>query len=291
MQRARIGFTLAELLAVTASAVPLIAVAIPTLAQVRGRGGTLQDAAQILEIHAAFLQFAADGDGTLPTPGLINTQGSKPGGPQNYSENKTANVYSSMIAQEYITTEVVVGPTEVNPVVQVDKDYDFNAYDPRNDSFWDRTFAAAIWGTPPAQEANFSYAHLAVCGKRRDLKWRDTGSASDPILGTRGVKDGVGQGNPEYDLSPTLLLHGDPAVWEGNICFSDHHLEFVRTFFPVTAPFALGADGNQGDNIFRADDDRHPGGPEAGADAWLVIVRSAHPDGNQVSETYDRLLD
>jgi prepilin-type N-terminal cleavage/methylation domain-containing protein len=285
MQRFHAGFTLTETLSTIAIAGMLVVATIPALAHLRGDAGTIQDAAQILEIHRGFLHFAADGDGTFPTPGLIDRIGTDPDGLQNYGENNTGYVYSSAIAQLYITTRVVVGPTEVNPVILVDEDYDFDAYDPANDEFWDRDFRDDIWSTDVTTNwANASYAHMAVCGDRRDLKWRDTGAAGDPVLGTRGPMNGVGPGNPLYDRSMTLLLHGDPDVWDGNICFNDHHVELVRTFFPVPTPFALGPDEKHGDNIFNADEG------EAGADSWLVIARAAQTSGDSVSETFDPLL-
>ena len=70
--------------------------------------------------------------------------------------------------------------------------------------------------------------------------------------------------DPSYDRSPTLLLHGPPDVWVGNVCFNDHHLELLDHFFP--------------------------NGNEAAADAWLGIARAAHPTCQSLSESFDKLL-
>ena len=37
-----------------------------------------------------------------------------------------------MIAQDYFNTDIVIGPTEANPVVIEMPDYDYSRYDPGN---------------------------------------------------------------------------------------------------------------------------------------------------------------
>jgi hypothetical protein len=258
----------------------------------------MKDSAQIKEIHKAFLSFANEHDGKLPTPGLIDRLadpflGETPGsGPEDFRQNKTANLYSCMIAQDYFNTDIVVGPTEVNPVVVEDQDYDYGSYDPGSDNYWDVQFKAEIYGTPPQNVCNTSYAHMAICGDRKSVKWRDSQAPGDPIIGTRGIKGGVGPGSDDYDKSPTLLLHGGRRQWVGNICFNDNHVEVLEHFYPQLTTFepSNSDTGPQKDNIFAAEFDDHPNGPEAEADAWLVICRSAQPDGLSVAESFDKLL-
>ncbi len=291
MLRTRYGFTLIELLVVIAIIALLVGLILPALGEAQASSRRLKDASQIRGIHQAFLAFAAGSGGRLPTPGLINRGdagplGEIPGaGAQNCSENKTANIYSCVIAQDYFNTDIVVGPTEVNPVVREDLDYDHSAYDPGADEYWDRAFAADIWGTAPAQECNTSYAHMAVCGDRAEIKWRDTGAAGDPVVGTRGIKNGLGPGNPEYNRSPTLRLHGSPRQWDGNVCFNDNHVEYLDGFYrggtTYEPPVSAGAPIM--DNMYAAEFG------EPAADAWLVITRSVQVSCGSVSETHDQL--
>lgn len=297
MNRTR-GFTLIELLVVIAIIALLVGLLLPALSKAQRNARSMKDSAQIKEIHQSFLTFANEHNGKLPTPGLINRLadpflGQTPGsGPQNYSENKSANLYSCMIAAEYFNTDIVIGPTEVNAVIREDEDYNYAAYNVGQDSYWDRNFVMNIWGTPPAQEANASYAHMAICGDRRDVKWRDSQAPGDPMIGTRGVKDGLDPGDPEYDRSPTLLLHGSPRQWDGNMCFNDNHMEFLENFYPQLTTFepADSPVGPQKDNIFNREFGDSPQDGEGMADAWVVVCRSALSDGEQVSETWDPLL-
>ncbi len=110
----------------------------------------------------------------------------------------------------------------------------------------------------------------------------------------RSMKDsalegGVGPGDPAYDRSPTLLLHGPRRQWVGNICFSDNHMEILENFYPQLTTYerAGGSLGPQKDNIFAAEFDS-PRGKEAAADAWLAVALTN--DGDQVDETFDELL-
>ncbi len=298
MNRTR-GFTLIELLVVIAIIALLVGLLLPALSKAQRNARSMKDAAQIKEIHQSFLTFSNEHNGKLPTPGLINRLadpflGQTPGsGPQNYVENKSANLYSCMIAAEYFNTDIVIGPTEVNAVIREDEDYDYAAYNPGIDSYWDRNFVMDIWGTAPAQEANASYAHMAICGDRRDVKWRDSQAPGDPIIGTRGVKNGVDPGDPEYDKSPTLLLHGSPRQWDGNMCFNDNHMEVLENFYPQLTTFepANSNTGPQKDNIFNDEFEDHPLGSEAEADAWVIVCRSAQSSGDAVSESWDPKLE
>lgn len=287
MNRKR-GFTLIELLVVIAIIALLIGLLLPALAKAQKNARTLKDKTQIKQIHQAMLVFAEDNDGRLPLPGLINRQldvhtGQQlPGrGSEDVTRNNTAELYSSMIAQQLINTAIVIGPTEVSQFVGEDRDYDFDDYDPTADSYWDPDFAADIQVGP----SNTSYAHMALCGKRKELKWVDTATNGDPMVSTRGVRDGVFSG-PEYKASPTLELHGPDDLWAGNVVFADNHVEYIDNFYPTaTAYLAVNRTAADKDNIFQAEFDDY-GPVMASNDAYMVISKGA-VSATSVNPLYD----
>lgn len=302
----RRGFTLIELLVVIAIIALLVGLLLPALAKAQRNARSMKDSAQIKQIHQAFLTFANTNDGKLPIPGLIDRQPATffngvggapkdmPGvGPEDPVRNNTASLYSSMIAQDFFNTDIVVGPTEANAVVVEDADYDYSMYAPGNDDYWDNTFTMDIWALPgQGFFANASYAHQAICGDRKVLKWRDSQVSSDPVLGTRGTEDGAPPGDPKYDKSQTLLLHGPKRQWVGNICFADNHMETLNNFFPALTTYEAiqGTGGPVKDNIFAAEFDDHPDGNDAAPDAYLGITVYAFANQPKVLCQWDALL-
>ncbi len=299
MNRIR-AFTLIELLVVIAIIALLVGLLLPALAKAQRNAKSLKDATQIRQIHAAFLGFANDAKGKLPTPGLIHRNMADldgtgtgtvfvPGmGPEDVTKNHSAPLYSACIAQNLFGADILIGPTEVNPVIVEDKNYDFSAYDPTNitqdTGFWDPDFKVDI--DQETGEANSSYSHLALCGQRKDLKWRNTQAEGDPMLSTRGVENGLLTG-VEYTQSQTLELHGPRQQWVGNVVFNDNHTEQVNNFYPILTSYERqdALTGPIKDNIFSFEND-NPAGAKASADAWLVMSRNPTSE-NFTTEIYD----
>ena len=286
MKRMR-AFTLVELLVVIAIIALLVGLLLPALAKAQRNAKTLKDKAQIREIHQAFLGFANEAKGKLPTPGLIHRQmadldgdGSPDTfvtglGPEFFQKNHSAALYSACIAQNLFGADILIGPTEVNPVIVEDLDYDFSDFDPTNitqtEGFWDPDFRVEI--DDASGVANSSYFHLALCGQRKDLKWRNTQAEGDPIICTRGVEGGLLTGE-EYKQSQTLELHGPRQQWVGNVVFNDNHTETVDNFYPTLTSYERQDSiiGAMKDNIFSFENDNLTG-PMASADAWMVMTR------------------
>ncbi len=242
-----------------------------------------KDQAQVKEIHQSLVIFARELDGLYLLPSLVAK--STDDSAEDYSLNHTANLYSLMVMRHYVTPAMLVSPTELSSLIRVKDDYAFEAFDPTNDVHWDPSFVMHI--DDHSIGANGSYAHAAMVGDRRANVWRDTMDAAMPIFGTRGVRNGVGPGHPDYDRSLTLEFFEPYHKWVGNICFADNHTEILDTFFPEGLVFD-DSSGAKPDNIFAAEFD-HPNGNQAAADAFLVICTAATQ--YTVTDVYDPLED
>jgi len=292
------GFTLIELLVVIAIIALLLSLLLPAMAGARRNANSNKDGTQQREIHRALVLFANSNEGDLPVPGVINrlptSVGQVPGeGPEDFAQNWTGPLFSLMIAQEFFDTDVLIGPTEINPIVVVDADYLRSKYDPGSDSYWDDAFEVNIDAIPGDNLfCNTSFAHQALCGQRKNRRWRDTQDSTYPIIVTRGVRDGALIGTPDYDQSQTLRLHGNRKNWVGNVVFADNHWEQLVNFYP-TQTRGRRADGTDDsrDSFFAAEFDAN--GPNEffpqGPDAWMVISTDADDDGLEVAAEYDAL--
>jgi prepilin-type processing-associated H-X9-DG protein len=217
---------------------------------------SLEDGAQIREIHGAMAIFAAEHEERMPRPGLIDRLPVEvdgvlrdvPGrGESDPAQDTTANLYSTLICMRYITPESVVSPIERNPRVRVCREFDWDAYDPGRDVYWDPAFVADL-----ANESNTSYAHLVTYGDRLERGWRS--ASGYPHLGDRGPA----AGEPDAD-SFTCGPHGH---WAGYIAFADGHVEMLTDVRSKTLVVAS-ADRSRPDNIFAM---------ETGADGGDAVI-------------------
>lgn len=306
MKNARRGFTLIELLVVVAIIALLVGLLLPAITQARRNAASMKDGAQIKQIHQSMLVFANNDRGYLPTPGRINRLatelGQVPGyGDEDHTLNHTAFIYSACIAQNFFNTDIVIGPTEVNQRIRQKLDYNFAAYAPAVDSYWDTTFRAGI--NDDTNGSNTSYAHAGLAGDRRSVKWTNRTDATYPVMGTRGTGGNYTGGafsgpggqltGTEYDRSPTLELHGAKRQWKGNVSFADNHTEQLDTFFPTLTAHDMGdGTGKKKDNIFSAEFPSGPGGNtrHSAGDAFLIIGLAAGQGELTLGPIWDPLL-
>jgi prepilin-type processing-associated H-X9-DG protein len=296
-----------------------------------------QDADKLRNLHQAMLQFACDDPtGALPTPGRINRwtdryRGSAPGvGPENQMKNSSSNLYSALVAQQFITTADLISPAEVSDVVReydgtdangepTGTGYEYDEYDPAEDIYWvgdvadpdvispgqapslsiNERFQVQINRPVQAGGAHVSYAHLQLCGKRKLRNWRVDAGAEKPILSNRGPRNGATSGE-EYTQSPTLLFYQPNDAWNGNVLFADGHVIFTGSMQPAGVIYEceIGVDGPLPDNIFAADfDECFESDEHQGGDTWLCLNKfvSSYEDGFQKAYCtvglYDALLD
>jgi len=260
----------------------LVALFVPAIRQMKCGAATMIDGTYAKELHQSMLIFSQSNAHRLPIPSRV-VKSNSGDSEEDYSLNHTAALYSFLVGADLVEPERLVSHwcVEVNPGVDVKTDYNFDAYQPANRSFWDPTFTMRI--DDPDVGANCSYAHQALCGERRE-RWTNAADPTWPILGNRGTKDGVASGS-DYARSPTLRLHGPEDAWAGNIVFADNHCSLEDTFLPNLSYYETGGEKER-DNIFHAEF-AHSDGNQAAGDAFLgVFIESAE---NSVVPVWDPL--
>jgi prepilin-type N-terminal cleavage/methylation domain-containing protein len=285
MNRKR-GFTLIELLVVMAIIALLIGLLLPALAKARAQAKLIKDGSQIRGVHQSWLVFAREFDGVFPVPGMIarlpidigNGTEIVPGrGDENKTHNSHDNLYSVCIMQNYFSPELCVGPTEPNGNVFVKDNYNWDLYNPLDNTHWDDDFACEINGTVGS---NLSYAQMPLGGKRRVKHWRDSLSEKFAIVGNRGVKNGSLL-EQDYLESATLGTHGGTKSWLGNVVYNDNHVQVSNTFTPEGLNYRDGG-VTQVDNLFR--NDMGNATSYEGVDSWLAIVNAILGSANAPDE-------
>jgi prepilin-type N-terminal cleavage/methylation domain-containing protein len=302
------AFTLVELLVVVAIIALLIGLLLPALSKAQRTAKSLQDSANLSQIHKGFLTWAnQDEKGRMPIPGLIRRKtvpGAGPNGSavfvpgqgeEDLQWNNTANLNSAMVAKEFITPEVLISPVETNPVVKRHDNYNRNAYTPSasNPTFWDTGHLANIFRAADGQATSVShtsYAHLALHGERKKFFWSNKADGTRPVLGNRGTYTGSFTGT-RYQKCYALTFHAPDDTWEGNICYGDNHVSLERSMVPDNVQYECGNINLKKDNIFAWSDFASCNqGASSGGDTWMCIGIGA-PNLSTYTEAPEKLTD
>lgn len=264
----RRGFTKRELIVVLVVIIVLVVLAIPAYLDMGSQALVMTDGAQLRGIHQSWLIYSREFDGKFPMPSKIVRQelmdfGDGETVPDVWKDQShhdtTAKLFSVVIMHNYLSPEICVGRTEPSSHVTVDNDYNWDAYQPNDNVFWDSRFTADLDGV-----SNVSYAHMPLFGKRLQQEWGGSLNGLFPVLGNRGPRDGD---DPD---SITYRIYKPHDAWIGNIIYNDNHIEWDSQM--ISGQIQIG-DQLMPDHIFRLDD------PIDHADAILSFTREMKKDG------------
>lgn len=276
MNRKR-GFTLIELLVVMAIIALLVGLLLPALAKARATAKLTKEGTQIKQVHTAFLVYAREFDGLLPTPGLVKRQKDPvlnefvPGrGAEDPRWNNHSALYSLCIMQNYFSPNLIIGTTEISANVSSKDDYNYESYEPtaNNPKYWDTSFSARL-----SVNCNTSYATMPLAGDRKVQEWRETMNSKFAVVGNRGPEgdDSVDGMLTNMSESITKDLHGGRKEWSGQICYNDNHIEYTKTFWPEGLNYTEAGESKP-DNLFNND---NGSSDDQGTDCWLVMCHNS----------------
>jgi len=248
------GYSLLGILITMALIVVLFAISMTAFDKaITGAGNTesgtvasFEDKLNLTQIYQSLLFSAQERGGEMPRPSKIV-------GNLDSSLDTTANLYSSMIAQNLVKPASLISGNERNPYVWADENYDYTTYAPALNSFWDASFKADL-----REDSNVSFAHQPMFGKRLEHWRKPSFSATVPMFGNRGPKDGLDD--------PSSYTYSKDGSWAGHAVFGDGHVEFWESFTPGSVMFHRNGVPSP-DNVFAFDD-----GP-AGGDAILTFTK------------------
>jgi prepilin-type N-terminal cleavage/methylation domain-containing protein len=276
----RKAFTLIELLVVIAIIALLIGILLPALGKARQSARQLKDSTQVRGLHQGMVTWAQNNNDEYPMPSRVDRANyviADPGAQNTQRKDLTRHIFSMLIFNGTVSTEIFINPAEASGVVRLYDAYEFDqpqgAVTPVQ-ATWDPKFRGtpmdlAIGTSLATDPGNNSYGHNTPFGKRK-AKWSNSFSASEVVVGNRGpifTLTGTGAtrqwnlltGSAYGEQSITLLIHGSRVKWEGNEAFNDNHVEFLTKADPENVTFTLAqAQGNTRtvpDNIFVNEND------------------------------------
>lgn len=235
MKRCERGLTVVEVIAIV---VVVLILVVGTLAlngsPRRYNARQLKDQTQVRGIVQGMAIWAQNNADRYPIPSLLDRDNATVA-EVGAAKDTTANIYSILIYNGNIPTEICVSPAESNGKIEVFTKYALEkpptAVHPEK-ALWDPEFNADFTGE---KRSHLSYANIQPFGPRL-TRWGSTMVATEAQVGNRGpeIKEVQRRRNsftpiPVLNESNTFLIHGGRRTWEGNIGYADSHVNFVTS--------------------------------------------------------------
>lgn len=260
MKRCVRGLTVVEVIAIVVVVVILVGILLPAMGRPNHHGGSrqLKDQTQVRGIVQAMSLWAQNNGDQYPLPSLVDKDNATVAD-IGATKNTTANIFSLLVFNGCIPTEICVSPAESNGKMEVFTKYALEkpptAVNPEK-ALWDPSFNADFTGD---KQSHLSYANLQPFGPRAK-RWGSTMVATDAQVGNRGpeIKEIQRRRSsftpiPMLNDSNTYLIHGGRKTWEGNIAYGDTHVNFETSMIgddPQVWPHYEGKAGRTPDCLF-----------------------------------------
>jgi hypothetical protein len=207
------------------------------LAKARQAARQQKDASQLRGIHQGLVMWAQNNDDEFPLPSRVDKRNDTVR-EEGRAKDTTANIFSLMVANGLLTTEMFISPLEKNRNIRNYRNYQYDspkaAVNPPK-AYWDPAMRA---GLTPDSRGHISYAHLQPAGDRMKA-WGNTLVGDQFVLSTRGPEISAVDQRPNGSVVPrfanpqsiTLQLLGDGEIWSGHIVGNDNHVQLAEDWY------------------------------------------------------------
>lgn len=237
---------------------PIVDVNAKALKSARDAARELKDQTQVRGIVQSLVIFSQNTPtGSFPRPSKIDLKNTtvRAVGP---AKDTSANLYSVLIYNGFVSTELLVSPAETNPNIKVIEAYEYST--PQSamkpvEALWDPAFSADF---TDGKVGHVSYAHQTLTAARESLWTMDAGVI--PVVSNRGprvsaVLDMPEAGplvNPITDpkTSNTFKFFSDKPSWRGHVGLTDGSVALMTTMLAPGITYADAKGAKRSDVLF-----------------------------------------